>query len=162
MLQILPLSEKKALYPIPALWAYINWYLSRDIPFNIILNEYKRRAAGTGPPYTFLALINDIPAGMVTLKESDLSSRKDLSPWLSALYVVPEFRNQGIGNDLLKFIIHESLKAGHRELYLFIDNRNRENLKKYYTKRGWKYFDSSPGPDGAIAEIYSSLIEPSA
>lgn len=158
MVQIYPLSEKKVLYPIPALWAFINWYLPRDIPFDIILNEYKRRAGGEGPPYTFLAFINNIPAGMVTTKVTDLSSRKDLYPWLSALYVAPEFRNQGIGNVLINHIIDESRKAGHKKLYLFIDNRDLENLEKYYIKRGWQYLNSSPGPDDDMAKIYSYTL----
>jgi GNAT superfamily N-acetyltransferase len=159
MVQILPLSEKKEIYPIPAFWAYINWYLSRDIPFNIILNEYKRRAAGMASPYTFMAFSDDIPAGMVTLKQHDLASRKDLSPWLSALYVVPEFRNQGIGSQMINRIIEEAGNSGYKNLHLFIDNRDLTRLENYYIKRGWQFLDSSPGPDGETAKIYSFTIQ---
>lgn len=158
MIQILPLSEKKSLYPIPAFWAYINWYLSRGIPFDIILNEYKRRAGGEGPPFTFMAFVDDVPAGMVALKQYDLASRKDLSPWLSALYVVNEFRNQGIGNRLISRIIEESGNAGYKNLHLFIDNRDLTRLEKYYEKRGWQYLDSSPGPDNQSAKIFRYSI----
>lgn len=158
MVQIYPLSEKKVLFPIPAFWAFINWYLSRDIPFNIILNEYKRRAGGDGPPYTFMAFYNNIPAGMVTLKTSDLSSRKDLSPWLSALYVTPEFRNRGIGDALINRILDESKIAGHKKLHLFIDNHDMGKLEKYYKKRGWQYLDSSPGPGGNMAKVYTYAL----
>lgn len=154
MIQILPLSEINGLYPIPAFWAYINWYLSRDIPFNIILNEYRRRAGGNSPPYTFMAFINDVPAGMVTLKTVDLSTRKDLSPWLSALYVVPEFRKKGIGTALINHILAEAKKTDHGKIYLFTDSREQVKLKKFYEKRGWQFLDSSPGPDGETAEIY--------
>jgi GNAT superfamily N-acetyltransferase len=158
MVKILPLSEKKSLFPISAFWAYINWYLSRGIPFDIILNEYKRRAEGKGPPFTFMAFADDIPAGMVTLKQSDLASRKDLFPWLSALYVIPEFRNQGVGNKLINRIIEESANAGYKNLHLFIDNRDLARLEKYYIKRGWQYLGSSPGPDNQSAKIFRYSI----
>ena len=158
MVQILPLSEKKSLFPIPAFWAYINWYLSRGIPFDIILNEYKRRAGGDVYPYTFMAFADDIPAGMVTLKQHDLASRQDLSPWLSALYVVPEFRNQGIGSRMINRIIEESQNAGYKNLHLFIDNRDKARLEEYYAKRGWQYLDSSPGPDNQSAKIFRYSI----
>lgn len=154
MIKIYPLSEKKVLYPIPAYWAFINWYLPRDLPFSILLNEYKRRAGGESFPYTYLAFIDDIPVGMVTLKEVDLGTRKDLCPWLSALYVVPEFRNKGIANALINYIIKESRIEGFEKLHLFIDNRDLEKLEKYYIKRGWKFLDSSPGPDNDTAKIY--------
>ena len=38
---------------------------------------------------------------MVSLKENDLWSRKDLNPWMASLYVVPEYRGKGIGSSLV-------------------------------------------------------------
>ncbi len=155
MVKIYHLSEKKVLYPLAAYWAFINWYLPRNLPFTILLNDYKRRAEGESFPYTYLAFIDDIPAGMATLKKADLLSRKDLYPWLSALYVAPEFRNRGIANALINHIINKSQIEGYEKLHLFIDNRYLEKLERYYIKRGWKYLDSSPGPENEISKIYS-------
>lgn len=154
MIKIYPLQDKKIFFPILAFWAYTNWYLARNIPFNIILNEYKRRAGDTDPPFSFVALIDDIPAGMVTLKHNDLAARKDLFPWLSTLYVPPEFRERGVGEELINKVIYESREMGYGSLYLFIDNRNFTRLEEYYTSRGWQYLDSAPDSDGGIAKIY--------
>jgi len=158
MIKIYPLSERKIFFPILAYWAYTNWYLTKKIPFNIILNEYKRRAGDTDPPLSFVALIDDIPGGMVTLKKKDLAAREDLSPWLSTLYVPPEFRRKGVGDELIGRIIAESREMGYKKLYLFIDNRNFAYLEKYYTSRGWQYLSSAPDADGDIAKIYSLTL----
>ena len=154
MIKIYPLQEKKIFFPILAFWAYTNWYLTRNIPFNIILNEYKRRAGDTVPPLSFVALIDDVPAGRVTLKENDLAARNDLAPWLSTLYVPPEFRGRRIGEELISRVIEESGRIGYKKLYLFIDNRDFARLEKYYTSRGWQYLDSAPDSDGGTAQIY--------
>ncbi len=158
MIRIYPLREKKIFFPILAFWAYTNWYLTRNIPFNIILNEYNRRTGDTVPPSSFVALIDDIPAGMVTLKKNDLAARNDLTPWLSTLYVPPEFRGRGVGVELIKRVIHESREMGYESLYLFIDNRDFTRLEKYYTSKGWQYLDSAPDSEGGIAKIYSFTL----
>jgi len=154
MIKIYPLPERKIFFPILAFWAYTNWYLTKKIPFNIILNEYKRRAGDTDPPRSFVALIDDVPVGMVTLKKKDLAARGDLSPWLSTLYVPPEFRKRGVGHALIQRIIEEAAGMGYEKLYLFIDNRDFANLEKYYNSRGWQYLASAPDADGDIAKIY--------
>jgi GNAT superfamily N-acetyltransferase len=87
---------------ILAFWAYREWYKTRSIPFEIIIKSYKERVNAERIPMTWIAIEDDIPAGMVSLKENDLWSKKNLNPWLASLFVLPEYRNRGIGYLLIK------------------------------------------------------------
>ena len=100
MALIKPLGECPDYAPVLAYWSYNLWYRSRPIGYDLIIKAYRQRAAGTGVPAAFVAIEEDMPVGMVSLKNDDLWSRKDLNPWLASLYVVPEFRRRGIARVL--------------------------------------------------------------
>lgn len=78
----------------------------------------------------------------------DLLSRQDLFPWLSALAVKKEFRNQNIGQELQKFLISYAKGKGYKELYLYTD------LDNYYEKTGWTHFDNGVEFTGGIVKLY--------
>ena len=46
-------------------------------------------------PLTMLALVEGQPVGTASIFLHDMDTRMDLTPWLAAVYVVPEFRGQG-------------------------------------------------------------------
>ncbi len=153
MLRIYPLSEKKTLVPICAYWSYSTWYTFRSVPFSAVLNEYNRRANLRYYPYSYIALWDDFPVGMVSLKESELQRREANSPWLSALYVAPEFRKRGIGTNLIKTVIDDCSNKKASKIFLFLDSRNLNDLEQYYTKRGWSFYDSDIDSDGNRTKI---------
>lgn len=153
MFKIYHLADKRVFYPVLAYWSYLHWHLRKNVSFNLILKEFRIRADCSRLPYTFIALWNEFPVGMVTLKEKDLSNRQELTPWLSALYVMPEFRNRGVGDQLIKTLINEVYLYKTDRVYLFIDSRNKEELEHYYTKRGWLYFDDAKDSDGNDTKI---------
>jgi GNAT superfamily N-acetyltransferase len=57
--------------------------------------------------------------GMVSLKFHDMDTRPDLDPWLGGLFVLPEWRNRGVGTILM----HRATQDAHRlkvtRLYLW-------------------------------------------
>ena len=141
MLKIFPLYEKKSLYPILAYWSYLHWFIDRDLSFNLIMHEYKKRAESDEVPCSFAATWDEFPVGMASLRKTDLLSREDLSPWLSALYVLPEYRKRGIGYELVKAVLDSSRMKGYKRIFLFLDNRDIIELEKYYSSKGWIYLD---------------------
>ncbi len=153
MLKIYPLSEKKSLYPILAYWSYNNWYLTRNVSFKIVLHEYRRRAEPDSLPCSFIAFWGELPVGMISIKDTDMISRRELSPWLSALYVSPEYRERGIGTELIKTVQNFSSYKGFKRIFLFIDIRYLEKLEKYYAERGWIFLDEDLDSDGNITKI---------
>lgn len=154
MLRIYPLSQRKSLSPICAYWSFATWYTKRNIPFSAVMNEYRKRSDMEEYPYTFIALSGDLPVGMVSIKESELARREELSPWLSALYVAPEYREQRIGERLISTVIDDCRKKKMKRIFLFLDSRNLSRLERYYTKRGWIYYDDETDSDGNRTKIF--------
>jgi len=154
MIRIYPLHEKKSLFPYWPNWSYINWYQGRDVPFSYVLQEYRRRAESGSLPYSFVACMGDLPVGMVSVKFNDMLNRPDLSPWLSALYVAPEYRNTGIGELLITTVIEDCVDNGIKRIFLFVDSRYMEKLTGFYKKRGWVYLDEEYDSDGNATKIF--------
>jgi GNAT superfamily N-acetyltransferase len=153
MLKIYPLSERKSLYPILAYWSYNNWYLTRNVPFKLVMQEYKRRAELEALPCSFVAFWDELPVGMVSIKETDMLRRQELSPWLSALYVSPEYRERGVGTELIRAVLNYCSYKGFKRIFLFIDCRFMNKLENYYRTRGWIFLDEDMDSDGNRTKI---------
>lgn len=103
-------------------------------------------------PLTFIALLDNQPVGTVGLWRSDLLSRQDLFPWLSALYVKEEYRNRTIGQELQRFLTNYCRKKGYQELFLYTDICN------YYEKTGWQYLEDGFEYSGGKIRIYKKKL----
>lgn len=84
-IQIEPLTIYSDFAPILAYWAFTQWYLKRNISFAIKVKDYQARARSENIPCSFVALVDGLPVGMVSIKNNDLWHRKDLNPWLASL-----------------------------------------------------------------------------
>jgi GNAT superfamily N-acetyltransferase len=150
-----PLSRHEDLIPICAHWSYSQWYITRDITFDMVLRAYGKRASEKGSERVFVALHDDFPVGMVSLKENDLWHRKDLSPWLASLFVIPQYRKKGIGEELIKGCIDHARENNFKTLHLFIDYTESQKLFPYYQKRGWSFMEDAIDNDGFATKILS-------
>lgn len=83
-------------------------------------------------PLTVLAMENASPVGTASLVFHDLKDRQDLSPWLSAVYVLPNQRGKGIGTKLVKVIELLASQLDEEQLYLFTPDR-----ESFYAHLGW-------------------------
>lgn len=86
-------------------------------------------------PFTLIALNNDTPLGMCSLRATD-GIRPDLTPWLGSLVVDPQHQNKGIGKLLINAIKHEAKSRGYPHLYLFTFD---PALPEYYRLSGWDH-----------------------
>lgn len=155
---IIPLHEKPEYAPILAHWSYREWYLGRDISFEVNLKAYQHRSLSGEIPLSLVALIGSMPVGMVSLKENDLWSRKDLNPWLASLYVLEGYRHLGVGTMLVKHLLREAKELGYRELYLFLGHNEEGDLGEYYRNMGWEFFEPAKDNDGLDTDIYRCRI----
>ena len=74
-------------------------------------------------PVVLVALLpSGEPCGTVTLDYGDMSDRPEMSPWLSSLFVPPQFRGHGIGSQLVRFM-QETVRdlSDVDMLYLWVD-----------------------------------------
>ncbi|WP_242874752.1 MULTISPECIES: GNAT family N-acetyltransferase [Clostridium] len=103
-------------------------------------------------PLTFVALEDNELVGTVGLWRSDLMSRQDLFPWLSALFVKEDSRGKKIGQKLQSFLVEYCRKAGFTELFLYTD------ICDYYEKTGWEYIEDGVEYSGEYIKIYKKEI----
>lgn len=103
-------------------------------------------------PLTFIALMDNELVGTVGLWRSDLVSRQDLYPWLSALFVKEQYRNKNIGQELQRFLIDYCRKKGYKKLFLYTDICN------YYEKTGWQYIGDGIEYSGGNIKIYKKKL----
>jgi GNAT superfamily N-acetyltransferase len=90
------------------------------------------RAGSREIPLTFVAYEAGVPMGTASLVAHDLYSRRDLTPWLASVYVLPAFRGRGVGAALCRRALREAARLGFGRLHLFTFDQ-----EKFYASMGW-------------------------
>ena len=155
-ISIKTLNEYPQYAPILAYWSHTQWYIERGIDFSVNANSYIQRSQNESLPISLIAFYDSIPAGMVSIKMNDLWNRTDLYPWLASLFVYPKFRGLGISKQLVNSAILTAKSFNFSELYLFIGNNPDFDLKAFYSRLGWRYFEDCVDNDGkeSIIMVY--------
>lgn len=88
--------------------------------------------------------------GMVSLKFHDMDTRPDLDPWLGGLFVVPEWRNRGVGTMLTHRATEEARRLGVSQLYLWT-----HTAEALYRKLGWQVVERTDyfGKEAVVMQI---------
>ena len=81
----------------------------------------------------YLCLDENKIVGGIGVIDNDFHERKDLFPNLCALYVEEEYRNKGIGGNLLKMAVKDLKSKGINKVYLITEHIN------YYKRYGFKF-----------------------
>lgn len=81
----------------------------------------------------YLCLDENKIVGGIGVIDNDFHGRKDLFPNLVALYVEEEYRNNGIGGNLLKMAVEDLKSKGINKVYLITEHIN------YYERYGFKF-----------------------
>jgi GNAT superfamily N-acetyltransferase len=68
--------------------------------------------AGSAFPFTLVAYERGTFIGTISVVESNIKARRDLSPWLSALWVDEQYRRRGWGSALLTSAIEKARGNG--------------------------------------------------
>ena len=89
-------------------------------------------------PTILVAIEDDELCGSAALIESDMETRPGLTPWLSEVYVAPEFRRRGIASMLVRRMVDEARGLQIPLLYLFTTGPWREQL---YAGLGWSVLE---------------------
>ena len=104
-------------------------------------------------PITLIALKDEQCVGTISLFEGDLDTRRDLRPWLAALYVDKNYRGQGIGEELIICVINKVEELGYHTIYL-----RTEHASEYYKKRKWEFVCKTKDGKGIDTEVYKYEI----
>jgi len=89
-------------------------------------------------PIALVALKNGIVCGSAALKSQSVTVYPDLSPWLAALVVAPEFRKSGIGAKLIAEIERLANTLGYVEIYVGVGEKSGLS-EDILVENNWKF-----------------------
>ena len=133
------LAEHVTAIPTLALWVQTEWgHLLPDATFETLAAQFEQRTTHHVIPETFVAVENDKVVGMASIVANDMSTRKELSPWLAAVYVDSGFRGRGIGSKLVLAVMQEAETLDVERIYLITPDR-----MSFYSRLGWKVLENT-------------------
>ncbi|MCX2738460.1 GNAT family N-acetyltransferase [Pontibacter anaerobius] len=154
--------EIKYLYEVPqhfdtvADWIYRQWWQKPGSTADVVKTPLREHMQAQPLPAAFVALEGDKPVGSVLLIESDgVDALPDLKPWLAALYVLPEYRGQGVGKLLVQALEQHAQQADFTDLYLVATDR-----VSFYYDLGWRVYTKLVGKTGITIMHKSMAADP--
>ena len=103
-------------------------------------------------PLVIIAIDNNQLMGSAALVNEDMSTRKDLSPWLASVFVKPEFRKNGVGTSLVRHIEGEAQKRAIQKLFL-----HTEHARNLYASLGWHDLEECEYHGVSVAIMYKQF-----
>ncbi|KAA0013056.1 GNAT family N-acetyltransferase [Billgrantia pellis] len=133
-IHIVRLSPDSDHVPTVASWTYAEWgHLSPGYTAESWCEAFRRECGDAGVPSVFVAMEGDQPVGTAALMARDMHSRPELTPWLASVFVLPEWRGQGIASRLVHRVEAEAADCGVSLFYLFTPDQ-----QALYRRLGWQ------------------------
>jgi N-acetylglutamate synthase-like GNAT family acetyltransferase len=128
------LGNHPKLLPELAQLHFDEWkHLSPDKTLEDRVLKLREMAQSIEVPFVAVAVDNDNELiGSAALVNEDMSTRKDLFPWLASVFVKPGFRKNGMGTKLVRHIEDEAARLGIKKLFLYT-----EHARHLYLKLEW-------------------------
>ena len=143
--EIVNLKNKKEIIDTAATWFSSKW----NIPKEEYLNSINASINSNAPyPSWYIVLSNNKIIGGIGVIQNDFHERKDLYPNVCALFVEPEYRNNGIAGKLLEYVRQDMSKKGINTLYLITDHTS------FYERYNWKYLCDVKCDGGETSRMY--------
>ena len=123
---------------IVAGWTYESWgHLHPGLTLEQAIKRLKAECGQGGVPSIFVAMQGETPVGTASLIADDMSIRRELTPWLASVFVVPEWRGQGIASALVRRVEAEAVENGIEHFYLYTPDQ-----QALYRHLGWQDVES--------------------
>lgn len=131
-LAIRRLKADERAFEIVARWRYDAFFAEDDITFEESRDALRVWMGGLGYETALLAEMDGRPAGSCLFVREEIDPKHDLTPWLAALYVAPEFRGQSVASALVRAIEQHARDVGCAQLHLYT-----VTAEPLYAKLGW-------------------------
>ena len=139
--QIEQLSARPDLLPTVASWVYNEWWTEVDgAGAGTLADLLWDHLTPDQIPITLVASFERYPVGTATLLAHDVGTEEwpNLSPWLAAVYVMPDYRRRGVGAALINAIVEKAASLGVGALYLLTLGG-----EEFYASLGWQVLHRS-------------------
>ena len=138
-LSVVTLSDRPDLLTTVATWVYEQWW--RHLPEHspeTLADMLSERRASDHIYESFVALLDSVPVGTATVLDHDIDTerRPDLTPWLAAVYVIPEARRKGVGEQLVSQATAYAQSKGFETVYLWTTDQ-----RHWYERLGWELLE---------------------
>jgi predicted N-acetyltransferase YhbS len=133
------LAERPDLLPTVAAWIHDEWWTDvKGANVGTLTELLQAHLIPDQMPLTLVASLERCPFGTATLLAHAVDTEQwpERSPWLAAVYVVPEYRQRGIGAALVNAIVAQATSRGVGALYLSTVGR-----EEFYARLGWQVVD---------------------
>lgn len=115
-------------------WTFEAWgHLHPGLTQEQAVERLKAECGQGGVPSIFVAIKGETLVGTASLIADDMSIRRELAPWLASVFVLPEWRGQGIASALVKRVEAEAIESGIRHFYLYTPDQ-----QALYRRLGWQ------------------------
>jgi len=119
---------------LAARWRYDAFFADGSDTFEnsrAALMDFLRRQ--DGHEVGLVAMCDGQPAGLCLFVRAEIDPKHDLTPWLAALFVAPDFRKRGIGAALVRAIEDHARLVGTATLHLYT-----LEAEPFYARLGWQ------------------------
>jgi GNAT superfamily N-acetyltransferase len=148
-IKVISIRKTSALVSQAADYLSTKWGIDRKIYIESLTDSL---TTDNPTPRWFLMFKDDEIIGSYGLIENDFMARKDLTPWLCALYVEELERRKGLGGKLLAHGLSEAAKLGFEKVYLCTDHIG------YYERYAWRFFGMETSEFGGETRVYQHDI----
>ena len=131
-LSIRRLEADEPAFDIVARWRYDAFFAHDETTFEESRDALRTWMGQLGYETALLAEVDGRPAGSCLFTREEIDPKHDLTPWLAALYVAPEFRGRSIASALIRAIEQHARAVGCTQLYLYTIT-----AEPLYSKLGW-------------------------
>jgi predicted N-acetyltransferase YhbS len=138
-MEIAYLADHPLLIPVLAGWFQDEWgYMSPGSSVSDVEDSLRQHLHRDELPLALVALNGAAVIGSASLRPFDMKTRKNLSNWLSSVYVPLEQRGRGIGSKLVRAVEAEASRLGIVTLHLYTPDK-----ESFYARLGWSRIETT-------------------
>jgi GNAT superfamily N-acetyltransferase len=129
---IVRIADRPELAPIVAGWLWHEWWHQDGYTLEQTHDAVAASVSPSGPPQSFVLLVDGTPIGTASLVVRDLDERPDLTPWLAGVFVISEARGRGHNVHLIQAVEAACRSAAIHVVWLYTAGAER-----VYARAGW-------------------------
>ena len=118
------------------------WWQPNGYPLETIQTRLRENMDAVPIPFALVAHDGERFLGTSSVIASDLEERPQLTPWVAAVWVEDDARQQGVGAALVNRAAQDCFALGIASVYLCA----RPRMTEFYEGLGWTVIERNVGP----------------